>query len=373
MNEKLIESFIEDRKARGIGKLRLQKYGYDLRNISQLLDKDFNKCNPEDIKKLVLKIKDKNWAEWTKYGHLVIFKVFWRWLKNEEHPKEIEWIKPRVKNGNKLPEELLTQEEIKKLINTTSNLKYKLLVSLLYESGARISEILDLKLKHISFEKDKPIVKLLVNGKTGTRRIPIYAAVPYLRKYLNEAHIDKNNGDCFLFYAKNTPLKRIDYNTIRLRLRWIKKKGEIKKAINPHIFRHSRASYLANFLTEAQMKHYFGWTQSSKMCQTYIHMSGRDIDDAILGKVYGLKEVKEEADRDETIKPKICMKCGLENPPTNKFCEKCNLALDIKTLIEQEEKDKKAESEIKAVFKLALDNPKKSFAEIMDEFRKISS
>ena len=39
---------------------------------------------------------------------------------------------------------------------------------------------------------------------------------------------------------------------------------------------------MANYLTEAQMNVYFGWTQGSDMPGVYVHLSGRDIDDAIL-------------------------------------------------------------------------------------------
>jgi integrase/recombinase XerD len=39
---------------------------------------------------------------------------------------------------------------------------------------------------------------------------------------------------------------------------------------------------MANYLTEAQMNVYFGWTQGSDMPGVYVHLSGRDIDDAVL-------------------------------------------------------------------------------------------
>jgi len=168
MNDTLIKEFIEDKRALGIGKLRLNKYGYIMRNIDALIGKNFDKVDISDMKKLVCKIDENEWADWTKYDHKIIIKNFWRWLKKEENPEETKWIKPKIRNGNhKLPEELLTQEEIKALIDATSNLKYKLLVSLLYESGARIAEILNLKLKHISFDNDRPIAKIVIDGKTG--------------------------------------------------------------------------------------------------------------------------------------------------------------------------------------------------------------
>lgn len=136
MDENLIKQFIEDKKANGISKPRLYKYDYMLRNISNLLGKEFKKASLNDVKTLVCKIDDCKYTDSTKYDYKIIVKMFWRWLKKEDNPEEIKWIKPRIKNGkHKLPEELLTQEEVKALIEATSNLKYKLLVSLLYEWG----------------------------------------------------------------------------------------------------------------------------------------------------------------------------------------------------------------------------------------------
>jgi hypothetical protein len=81
---------------------------------------------------------------------------------------------------------------------------------------------------------------------------------------------------------------------------------------------------MANRLTDAQLKQYFGWTQGSDMAATYIHMSGRDIDNAILG-VYGIKT---EAHSEESkLVPKQCPRCNRTNGVTTKVC-KCGYPLD---------------------------------------------
>ena len=56
----------------------------------------------------------------------------------------------------------------------------------------------------------------------------------------------------------------------------------INKRVYPHLFRHSRATIMASHLTEFQMNQYFGWIQGSKMASTYVHLSGRDLDNALL-------------------------------------------------------------------------------------------
>ena len=65
------------------------------------------------------------------------------------------------------------------------------------------------------------------------------------------------------------------------------------------MLRHSRASVLANYLTEAQMRQYFGWVQGSDMPRIYVHLSGRDIDKAVY-KMYGMLGEEEE---ERKVKP----------------------------------------------------------------------
>ncbi len=57
-----------------------------------------------------------------------------------------------------------------------------------------------------------------------------------------------------------------------------KERVGLEKPVNPHHFRHSRATFLASKFTESQMCEWFGWVQGSDRPATYVHMSGRDVD-----------------------------------------------------------------------------------------------
>ncbi|HID44012.1 MAG TPA: integrase, partial [Archaeoglobaceae archaeon] len=63
------------------------------------------------------------------------------------------------------------------------------------------------------------------------------------------------------------------------------------------------------------------------MSRTYVHLSGRDIDKAI-NKIYGLEE--EEDEKERTIQPQKCPRCGYINAPTDRYCGRCALILDEK-------------------------------------------
>lgn len=245
----------------------------------------------------------------------------------------MKWIKNNEPKNNLLPEELITEEEVMKLVNAAGHPRDKAFVFALYESGARIGELLPLKIKHINF--DSQITWIMVNGKTGQRRIPLVVSTPYLATWLN-MHPTNSNPDAFLWtkialrnqQGRNAD-EEIAYSTVRKILRQIFEKAGMKKGYNPHLFRHSRATFLANHLTEAQLKEMFGWTQASDMAARYVHLSGRDVDNALLG-VYGLKS-KEEANGSK-LKQRDCPRCREKNPPNASYCFKCSAPLDVPTV-----------------------------------------
>jgi len=87
------------------------------------------------------------------------------------------------------------------------------------------------------------------------------------------------------------------------------------------------------------MKEIFGWTQGSNMAATYVHLSGRDIDNALL-KLHGLLEEEEQEDGFKAIK---CPVCKFINLPKTKFCASCSTALSIEaaTAVEEQRKIEK--------------------------------
>ena len=101
--------------------------------------------------------------------------------------------------------------------------------------------------------------------------------------------------------------------------------AKIDRRIYPHLFRHTRATILASRVTEAPLEAQMGWVHGSRMTQTYVHLSGRDQDNAIL-RAYGI-EIKEE-NPIETQKPSPCPRCKEPNDSKARFCWKCGMILD---------------------------------------------
>lgn len=340
-NKKSILAFDEYLGTMALTKDRRYKYLTLLSWFSRVLNKPFEKATKKDIMKIVSDVEKSNYAEWTKSDRKIIIKRFYKWLKgNDEYfPEEVRWIKCKVKNRLiKMPEDLITEEEVKKMADVALIPRDKAFIQVLYESGCRIAELLTLQLKNISFDEYGAILR--VTGKTGDRRIRIVASVPALAAWV-DFHPFKDDPESYLWIRNlhkgaKEPLT-MRYPSAKKLITQLAQKAGISKRVNPHAFRHARATVLANKLTEAQMKEYFGWVQGSDMASVYVHLSGRDIDNAILG-IYNMKEEKKES---EKFRPVTCARCSSTNSPGSKFCTKCGYALTADVAIQMEDSNRK--------------------------------
>jgi site-specific recombinase XerD len=259
-DKRLILEFRDDAISKGLTKTRILKYINVLQKLSELLEVSFIRAEKKDLLRLLRNVESSGYSEWTKHDYKVIIKRFYKWLNGgEEYPEKVKWIKTTFNSRNKkLPEDLLTCEDVKKIINAADHIRDKALVSLLYESGCRISEILTMRIKSVNFDKYGAMI--VVSGKKGPRRIPVVSSVPYLAAW-HEIHPLRDNREAPLWVSIGTRGRNevIEYQNTRQLIARLAKKAGVKKKVNPHIFRHSRATYLANHFTEAQMNHYFGW------------------------------------------------------------------------------------------------------------------
>lgn len=139
----------------------------------------------------------------------------------------------------------LNKNEIKKLfevfnVNNSKELRDYAIVTLLYDSGARVQELINLKTKDINFENST--VKLFGKGNK-IRIIPISSQViEILEKYFKLFDIQKNSENIVFFNKRRVKLTR---EGIKYILKKYSKLANLDyKKITPHIFRHTKAMHL---------------------------------------------------------------------------------------------------------------------------------
>ena len=325
-NKQKILEFKDYLLSEGIGYAKIARYIIDLRKFVVMLNKPLENAEEKDIRQVVANIEQSDLAPETKKCFKVLVRKFYRFIRGITdkgiYPDEVRWISINIsKNNQKLPEEILTEVEVASIIQHCVNLRDKALISCLYESGCRIGEIMSLKMKHITFEKYG--ARLTVSGKTGMRKVLVINSAPYLQSWIN-SHPQNKDSDAFVWIGASKSI--LSYTRVASILKDGAKKAGIKKRVHPHGLRHARATHLADKMSEASMKSYFGWGQDSKMCSTYIHLSGQQTDEAIL-RANGI-EVQQDA-QTALSKPKTCLKCKTVNEFTNRVCKTCGMTLSL--------------------------------------------
>ena len=336
-NKELILKFKKELRAAGISIPRIVRYMQTLRTISSIVNKPFTEWERDEIIEVLNAIESRNYTVQTKNEFRKGMRKFFKWLNGEE------WKHLKVLRGDKKDNrkpETLTEDEIIAMIEAAEHPRDKAFIAVGYEAGLRIGELANLKLKNIIWNERG--AKIKVSGKTGERVIPVVMAAPYLRRWLDIHPLKDPNSYVFCSLSQRKFGEPLEYQSLTKIIKTAAKKAGIKKRVHPHILRHSRASKLANYLTESQMNQYFGWVQGSDMPRIYVHLSGRDIDRAVY-KMYGMEE---EEEKQEKMKPIKCPRCGHMNAPTDFYCGRCALILDEKERLRLEMEEPKVAKEM---------------------------
>ena len=336
-NKELILRFVDDLALENLSKVRLTKYCVTMQLLAQRLGRDFDVATKDDLKTVIsaIQLRD-DYSVWTKKGYKITLRRFYKWFLNSKTtPDIVDFITITIKRAErKLPSEgdLLTEDEVRKLIAAAQHPRDKAFVAMLWESGARVSEIGNLCFKNVLFDKFGTLIT--VQGKTGSRKIRLISSTPYLSTWMNNHPFrEDKQAPLWINIGNVNHSKPMRYNGLRKNLILLAQRAGVTKRINPHTFRHSRATFMANHLTEFQMNQYFGWIQGSDMPSTYVHMSGKEVDFAVL-KMNGIESAEKKSI--PKLNPIICPRCDTINASESKHCLKCGGILDLKAAMELE-------------------------------------
>lgn len=243
---------------------------------SSTLTLDILKKFKEDLlNDRIKKINGDNYADTTKED---LIETIRRYLECE-YPNKIpgwnlksmafrKWF--RIRPKKKTPE-ILEESEIEELIEKSKTIEGKFLIAVLFDSGCRIEEFLNLRYEDIEYPTENfPYFKFDLKeeySKTKGRKIGLYwkPSTPIINRYLSSCEKKDNTEQIF----------PKEYGAVRMFLSRLGKKV-LNKRVHPHLIRKSSATYYADKLNRQELSLRYGWSFSSSMPDVYISRAGLD-------------------------------------------------------------------------------------------------
>lgn len=328
-NKKIIRQYVEELEANGLKSSSIANRMYPIKKLATCINKNLKDAKKDDIIQYIKSLNNLNPRVRNIYKLKI--KNFYKWINQQEGkkglPECVEWIEVTIRNKTEKPKEILTKEEIKRLLDSMDHPRDKAVVILLVDSGCRIGEICDLKLKDVIFDEFGAMIN--VDGKTGERQIRLIESVPCLRTWINN-HPFRDNPNSPLFFGRRKNYgEPLGYIGISDQIKKAAKLAGIKKKVNPHIFRHTKLTDMAKLLTDSELRIFAGWTKSSPMAAVYTHLNSNDVNNKILENKGII--VKEDKETRGLVDPIKCSRCNNYNSIGNSICEFCNQILDTRT------------------------------------------
>ena len=237
---------------KGLSNNTQESYRFDLIDFSNYLNdhhiSDLRSLSEKDITDYLAYLKDdKKLKARSIERHLTTLRMLYKYLiKNEIIENDITSNIDNLKLGRHLPD-VLTVDEVNSLLDikleTIYDIRTKAMLEIMYSSGLRVSELVNLELSDIDLFNDT----ILINGKGSKERIvPIGE---YSKKYLNDylevrnSLIKRKHGNPNKLFLNNhgMPITRNGFNYLLNEI--LKEKG-IDKKVTPHTLRHSFATHM---------------------------------------------------------------------------------------------------------------------------------
>lgn len=279
--EKIITKFIEYLEyEKGYSKKTIISYEKDLELFNNYLKENkienINKIDYTIIRKYLSHLHDKNYESSSVSRKISTLRTFFKYnLKENTIKQNPMTLISNPKKEKKLPK-YLNYEEMEKLLNciditTKEGIREKLIIELLYSTGIRVSELVNIKIKNIKVHENQ--IKIL--GKGNKERIVLFGtkAKELIKLYLNtyKENFKGNISDEYLLI--NEKGKPLSTNKIELIVKDVLKKSALKLNISPHTLRHTFATHLLDSGADLKSVQELLGHENLKTTAIYTHIS----------------------------------------------------------------------------------------------------
>ena len=279
--EELLSRFLENIEyQRGYSEHTILNYENDIEEFFKFLEKE----NIEKIKDVdysivriyLMDLYNKKYSRNTSARKLSSLRSFFKYLHQEQIVDSNPFtLISSPKKEKRLPK-FLYNEELEKIFAVTDDnpsleQRNKVILELLYDTGIRIGELINIKLTDIDFSNKN--IKIL--GKGNKERIVLFGAYleDYMDNYINDGRLKLLNNKNCEYLILNARGEKITTRGVRLIIENIIKKACINTHVTPHTLRHTFATHLlengADLLT---VKELLGHSSLSST-QVYTHVT----------------------------------------------------------------------------------------------------
>jgi len=250
-----IEKLKTELKLRGFSPMTVRNYSFFVQKFNDQLQKPIAESSEDDAKAYLASLIETKSKNTTMLAAAALKFFFTEVLKKSFSEIRV------PKKDKKLPE-VLTKEEVRLLIDSSETTKSKLIMSMLYSSGLRVSELVNLRPSDINLSENIGWVR---RGKGAKDRMFIVSAqiMKDLQGYL------KNRNNAFLFSSE----KPLTTRNIQKIVKNARNKSGIMKKVTPHTLRHSFATHLLEAGTDIRMIQTLLGHASLNTTQIYTHVS----------------------------------------------------------------------------------------------------
>jgi integrase/recombinase XerD len=168
------------------------------------------------------------------------------------------------------PEDILSDEELFKVYQACHSLRDKALSTTAYEGAFRPHELLRQRKSDVMFDEYGAVIYVRPataesNAKTGARKVRVINASPLLANWIENHPLRDRDAPLWVDQSSNTTFEQLKATGWRKIVKRWAKEARLEKRVTPYLFRHTRLTHLAKYMTEAQLCVFSGWKIGSDM------------------------------------------------------------------------------------------------------------
>lgn len=235
-NEEYLTLFLDAKTIEGCSKRTTQYYKVSIEKMLNSVTKSVRKITTEDMRSYLSAYqKINNCSKVTVDNIRRNLSSFFSWLEEENYILKSPMRRIHKIKTNQQVKEIITDEDIEKLRDNCSCKRDLAMIDLLYSTGIRVGELVNLNISDVDFEARECVVF----GKGGKERKVYFDAKAklHLQNYINS----RSDSNPALFVTLDSPYDRLKISGVEIRMRELGRSLKLSK-IHPHKFRRTMAT-----------------------------------------------------------------------------------------------------------------------------------